>query len=138
MADRMEPAKSALLLGKDVLEKLTLEDMDTISHDHAQIAYLSACSTAEIKVRNLADESIHLASAFQLAGFMHVIGTLWAADDNAAVEIASQFYEGLNLYDKEGGASVAQALHNAVLCYRNKHDNSAAIAEWAPFIHLGC
>ena len=137
-ADLMEPAKSALLLGRDVLERLTLEDMDTINHDHAQMAYLSACSTAEIKVQNLADESIHLASAFQLAGFAHVIGTFWAAADKAAVEVARKFYEGLNLYDKEGGASVAQALHHAVLHYRNKPGNSTAVAEWAPFIHLGC
>ncbi|MCJ1251060.1 hypothetical protein MMC30_008291 [Trapelia coarctata] len=77
-------------------------------HDQAQIAYLSACSTAEIKVRNLADESIHLANAFQLAGFTNVIGTLWAADDNAAVEIASKFYEGLDLYDEEGTASTSK------------------------------
>lgn len=136
-ADQIEPAKSALLLGKNVLEKLTLEDMDNINHDQAQIAYLSACSTAEIKVQNLADESINLASAFQLAGFMHVIGTLWAAHDNASVEIASKFYENLNLND-EGAASVAQALHHAVLCYRNKDHNKTAVAEWAPFIHLGC
>lgn len=140
-ADQVEPAKSALLLGRDVLEKLTLEDIMDIHPmhpDQAQIAYLSACSTAEIKVRNLADESIHLANAFQLAGFTNVIGTLWAADDNAAVEIASKFYEGLDLYDKEGTVSVAYSLHQAVLSYRNEHDNRLAVTRWAPFIHLGC
>jgi len=145
IADRVEPAKSALLLGRDVLEKLTLEDimdmdiMDihSMKDNQAQIAYLSACSTAEIKVQNLADESIHLANAFQLAGFTNVIGTLWAADDNAAVEIASKFYEGLDLYDGEGTVSVAYALHHAVLRYRNEHDNRLAVTKWAPFIHLG-
>jgi tetratricopeptide (TPR) repeat protein len=137
-ADRIEPAKSALLLGRDVLEKLTLEDMDAISHGQAQIAYLSACSTAEIKVKNLADESIHLASAFQLAGFTHVIGTLWAANDDAAVKIASNFYEGLNLFDRGGRGLVAQALHHAVLRYRNEQDNNLAVMKWAPFIHIGC
>jgi tetratricopeptide (TPR) repeat protein len=140
-ADQVEPAKSALLLGRDVLEKLTLKDIMDIHPmhpDQAQIAYLSACSTAEIKVRNLADESIHLANAFQLAGFTNVIGTLWAADDNAAVEIASKFYEGLDLYDEEGTVSVAYALHHAVLRYRNEHDNRLAVTKWAPFIHLGC
>ena len=75
-ADQLQPMQSALLLGRDVLKRLTLEDimrMDFDAHGHAPVAYLSACSTAEIKVRNLADESIHLASAFQLAGFMHVV-----------------------------------------------------------------
>ena len=137
-ADQTEPAKSALLLGRNVLEKLTLEDMDTVSHGHAQIAYLSACSTAEVKVRNLADESIHLASAFQLAGSRHVIGTLWAADDNAAVNIASKLYENLKLLDRVGGALVAQALHNAILYHYKQDGNSATITNWAPFIHLGC
>ncbi|KAK4696568.1 hypothetical protein P7C71_g1361, partial [Lecanoromycetidae sp. Uapishka_2] len=144
-ADQEEPTKSALLLGRDVLEKLTLEDimkMDFDSHENVPLAYLSACSTAEIKVRNLVDESIHLASAFQLAGFMHVIGTLWAADDAAAVEIAGKFYEGLDLYerklDQDENGSVAYALHYAVLHYRNISGNSLAVAKWAPFIHLGC
>ena len=145
-ANQLQPTQSALLLGRDVLERLTLEDilkMDFDTHGHAPIAYLSACSTAEIKVRDLADESIHLASVFQLAGFMHVVGTLWAADDDAAVKIAGKFYEGLEIYDgqlfnqRESG-SVAYALHYAVLHYRNTPENSMAVAKWAPFIHLGC
>jgi len=35
----------------------------------ARIAFLSGCSTAEVKVEQLADEVIHLASGFQVAGF---------------------------------------------------------------------
>ena len=145
-ADQLQPTQSALLLGKDVLERLTLEDimkMDFDTHGHAPVAYLSACSTAEIRVRNLADESIHLASAFQLAGFMHVVGTLWAADDDAAVEIAGKFYEGLDIYDRQlfdqrESGSVAYALHYAIMHYRNIPGNSMAVAKWGPFIHLGC
>ena len=145
-ADRLQPTQSALLLGRNVLERLTVEDimkMDFDTHGHSPVAYLSACSTAEIKVRNLADESIHLASAFQIAGFMHVVGTLWAADDNAAVGIAGKFYEGLEFYDQQlfdqrESGSVAYALHYAVLHYRNIPGNSMAVAKWAPFIHLGC
>ena len=143
-ADQLQSTQSALLLGRNVLERLTVEDimkMDFDTHGHSPVAYLSACSTAEIKVRNLADESIHLASAFQLAGFMHVVGTLWAADDDAAVEIAGKFYEGLEFYDRQlfdqrESGSVAYALHYAVLHYRNIPGNSMAVAKWAPFIHL--
>ena len=145
-ADQLQPTQSALLLGRNVLERLTVEDimkMDFDTHGHAPVAYLSACSTAETKVQNLADESIHLASAFQLAGFMHVVGTLWAADDDAAVEIAGKFYEGLELYDRQlfdqrESGSVAYALHYAVLHYRSIPGSSMAVAKWAPFIHLGC
>ena len=74
---------------------------------------------------------------------MHVIGTLLAADDDAAVKIVGKFYEGLELYDrqlfdKSESGSVAYALHYAVLHYRNVPGNSMAVAKWAPFIHLGC
>lgn len=44
---------------------------------NAQLAYLSACSTAEDKVMKFTVENIHIAAAFQLPGFPHVIGTLW-------------------------------------------------------------
>jgi CHAT domain-containing protein len=44
--------------------------------ERAKIAYLSACSTAGIFEGRLADEVIHLASAFLVAGFRHVIGAL--------------------------------------------------------------
>ena len=135
-ADRFLGYRSSLLLGRDVLEKLTLEDMDAISHGQAQIAYLSACATAGFQ--NQPDESIHLASAFQLAGFPHVIGTLWGADDDAAVEIASNFYQGLNLFDRGGRGLVAEALHYAVVRYRNEQDNGLAVMKWAPFVHIGC
>ena len=137
LADSIEPAKNALLLGKEIEERLTVEDLDEIIHDNAQIGYLSACSTAEIKRLNLVDESIHLASSFQLAGFRHVIGTLRAADDSAAVEIAGQFYKGLSQHTKDDDTAVAQALHDAVLCFRNTKDNCSDIFKWAPFIHLG-
>jgi CHAT domain-containing protein len=44
----------------------------------AQLAFLSACQTARNPARDLLDEAIHLASAFQLAGYPHVVGTLWS------------------------------------------------------------
>jgi CHAT domain-containing protein len=87
---------------------------------------------------NLADESIHLASSFQLAGFRHVIGTLWGADDNAAVEVAKKFYKDLPQYSENGYVSAARALHDAVISFRNTGENWKDISKWAPFIHLGC
>lgn len=83
-------------------------------------------------------ESVHLASAFQLSGFQHVIGTLWGAEDSAAVRIASDFYRFLLQHDDIGGLAVARALHDAVLAFRNTDDNHKAVSQWAPFIHLGC
>ena len=136
-ADRVEPAKSGLLLGKENVEKLTIEDLDTISCQNAQIVYLSACSTAEVGKINLADESVHLASSFQLSGFQHVIGTLWGVDDNAAVEVAKRFYENLPESGEQGHASPARALHDAVVSFRNREENWKDCSKWASFIHLG-
>ena len=137
-ADRVEPAKSGLLLGKDTVEKLTIEDLDTISCQNAQIVYLSACSTAEVGKINLADESVHIASSFQLSGFQHVIGTLWGVDDNAAVEVAKRFYENLPASGEQGYASPAKALHDAIVSFRNTEENWKDCSKWASFIHLGC
>ena len=137
-ADPLDPGKSALLVGKEQIEKLTIEDLDAISCQHARIVYLSACSTAELKMMSLADESIHLASTFQLAGFQHAIGTLWGADDSAAVIIAQSFYKTLLQPDGDGSISVARALHHAILSFRDSGNNRKDIFKWAPFVHLGC
>lgn len=136
-ADPEEPGSSALCLGQDTLEELSVADLDTIKHPDAQIAYLSACSTAEMKVHDLFNENIHLANAFLIAGFPHVIGTLWKADDSAAIEVAGEFYKCLVKGDGAGDESVAVALHKAVLRLRNSVDNNEKIWKWAPFIHLG-
>jgi tetratricopeptide (TPR) repeat protein len=136
--DIHEPAKSSLIIGREAEERLTVQDLDEVSYTSSKVAYLSACSTAEISLRNMADESINVANNFQLAGFQHVIGTLWGADDDAAAQIASFFYPGLIIYKDDGNAAVAQALHDAVVQYRNLGDNAMQVSKWAPFIHLGC
>jgi tetratricopeptide (TPR) repeat protein len=150
-ADPAEPAQSALLVGRDTQERLTVADLDEVFTDktNAQVAYLSACSTAEIQALELANESIHLGSAFQLSGFRHVVGTLWGADDEAAVKIAGEFYRTLFQRrgslggeagigaKKYGNLEVARALHDAVFYYRNEGENWREVSKWAPFIHLG-
>jgi tetratricopeptide (TPR) repeat protein len=136
-SDPIEPAQSALILGNKAEERLTIQDLDEVIHDRAQLVYLSACSTAEIRTLRLIDESVHLASSFQLVGFQNVIGTLWGADDNAAVTIAARFYKELLKQNHIDTGSIAQALQNAVLYYRSLDGNLAVVTKWAPFIHLG-
>jgi CHAT domain-containing protein len=136
-ADPREPGKSALCLGKDRLEELSVADLDTVKHLNAQIAYLSACSTVESKVFDLLDENIHLANTFLIAGFPHVVGTLWKANDSAAIEVAREFYKCLLKGNGAEDESVSFALHKAVLALRNSGDNIGDIWKWAPFVHLG-
>ncbi|KAF5489574.1 hypothetical protein CGCS363_v012051 [Colletotrichum siamense] len=77
------------------------------------LAYLSACGTSQILNYKSVDESIHLAGAFQLAGFRHVIGTLWEVEDSLCVNTAKMTYEGL--WEKGmTDDSVCQSLHHTI------------------------
>lgn len=142
-SDASNPSNSSLYLGSPTtVDRLKISDLQPLSNQLAQVAYLSACSTAEIGARNLVDESIHLASTFQLVGFRHVIGTLWPAHNDTAVDVAAGFYE--NLQNGRGALSVAQALHKAVCDKRVALDEDPEnlpierkIRWWAPFIHQG-
>jgi tetratricopeptide (TPR) repeat protein len=140
--DAVQPGESSLILGRDTVEELTVnETIDAVMQsglNGAQVAYLSACSTAEIRDLEMLHESIHLASAFQLVGFQHVIGTLWKANDDTAVSIASKFYERLFQTQEITGESVSHALHYAVTAVRQAAGASDDLAKWACFIHIGC
>ncbi|KAF2717689.1 hypothetical protein K431DRAFT_193483, partial [Polychaeton citri CBS 116435] len=77
-------------------------------------AYLSACGTnvSGAKSSNLVNTMIHLVSPSRLAGFRHVIGTLWKVDAESCVAVAETTYmvigdEGL------GDVSVSLGLHEA-------------------------
>ena len=62
---------------------------------HAQVAYLSACSTAESEGAQSRDEVIHIVSGFKVAGFPNVVGSLLSAGDEECVEVATHFYSSL-------------------------------------------
>ncbi|KAF2792066.1 hypothetical protein K505DRAFT_388192, partial [Melanomma pulvis-pyrius CBS 109.77] len=82
-SDPLDPARSCLLLDDWNKSPLTVGDLRdlNIQESFPFLGYLSACSTSANRVNRLVDEGIHLASAFQLAGFRHVIGTLWEVSD---------------------------------------------------------
>jgi CHAT domain-containing protein len=151
-ANPTDPSKSALILSPaagtssaQAHSLLTVTDLATISHDNAQLVYLSACSTAENSSADLLDEAIHIASAFQLIGFPDVIGTLWEIRDRAAVSVSRLFYEdlGRRIPDVDTGAGLSAiipyALHDAL--QRHRHSKGVMrgndVLSWAPFIHMG-
>jgi hypothetical protein len=68
-----------------------LQELAGFRHSLAQIAYMSACPTAENSSISLANEVIHIA-AFQLLEFPHVIGTLREAANQCATEVTGAFY----------------------------------------------
>ena len=90
--------KSRLLLEdwrEDSLSAAALQDMNFRQGNAPFLAYLSACGTGRVKDLNLLDEGVHLISACQVAGFRHVIGTLWEVPDEQSVDMARLTYEHL-------------------------------------------
>lgn len=139
--DTKDPASSGLVLGARF--RLTIADLNGENFHPAWLAYLSACSTAESNTKGPIAESIHLANAFQLVGFCHVVGTLWEAYDQPAIYVAAKFYEVLLNGDVDTHKKVAYALHNAILSCKDRKSWEAEVSAelsfkwWAPFIHVG-
>ncbi|MFI9760306.1 CHAT domain-containing protein [Streptomyces sp. NPDC051963] len=111
---------------------LTIPEISRLQLADAELAYLSACSTAHRGWQH-AEESIHLASAFQLAGFRHVIATLWPLADDIAATAAHAFYRALP--PSPTAVDAAQALHQVAHALRDRHPTQPDL--WAPLIHSG-
>jgi hypothetical protein len=134
--DPTDPSNSLLMLHDWQSDPLTVASLAPIKLDRAQLAYLSACRTAFTGTAELIDEAIHLTSAFQLAGFPHVIGTLWEIDDQLAVAVAGDFYTALRTGSGALDIShAARALHRAVRPVRDALPGAPSL--WAAFLHAG-
>ncbi|GAA0439460.1 hypothetical protein Acor_13980 [Acrocarpospora corrugata] len=130
--DPHRPARGALHLADG---PLTVVDIADLKLQHAELAYLSACQSAVGGVR-LPDESIHLAGALQLAGYRHVIATLWSIQETHAVEMADHTYR--NLARGSAGLDVtraAEAVRDATTAIRADHPHSPGV--WVPYVHFG-
>ncbi|MHA6757956.1 CHAT domain-containing protein [Streptacidiphilus sp. PAMC 29251] len=124
--DPTDPSASFLALHDG---RLTVRELMALEINGAELAYLSACTTA-FGGTTLLDESVHIASALQLAGFNHVIGTLWPISDDMAPLIADRVYARLR-----AGDGVAVALHEAVRHMRARYPANPHL--WASHVHHG-
>ncbi|SEU40522.1 CHAT domain-containing protein [Nonomuraea wenchangensis] len=135
VSDPADPAESRLLLSDHVNDPLTVARLIDQRLGDGQLAYLSACLTA-FSLTPLMDESIHLAAAFQLAGFPHVVGTLWPIGDRISVEVARSFYSALMLEDgRLDLGRAAYALHRVTRELRDRFPNNCKL--WGPYLHMG-
>jgi tetratricopeptide (TPR) repeat protein len=132
----MDPSKSQLVLQDWKENPLFVNDIVRLRLENSQFAYLSACSVADCQVEKLLDEGINLASAFQLAGFPSVVGTLWPINDHYSVEVAEEVYRGMIDGDKLDVRKSAAALNLAVRRLRDKLGGES-VSVWAPYIHIG-
>lgn len=141
-SDLWNPSNSCLMLQgspASPLEKLTVKEIMDVNLGQAWLAYLSACSTAQNDVSKLADEQLHLASSFQVAGFSHVVASLWPSQDAICAQVASVFYQSLMITSGVEGScmnrAVAEALHKAVKVVREQNADRPHL--WAQYIHSG-
>lgn len=149
LSDATNPSNSRLVLVGDpntMSGDLTVAAIANLNIKNAQIAYLSACSTADNASPDLADESIHMSSGFQLAGFSHVLAIMWNAENRACKRVSTEFYSLLfegrsNSAERQetqsvgGHGIVSNAFHRAVKKLRD--DNLTQPILWAPYIHTG-
>ncbi|GLV99150.1 CHAT domain-containing tetratricopeptide repeat protein [Streptomyces lavendulae] len=133
--DPTDPSHSRLLLHDHAEAPLTIAALAPVRLEHAQLAYLSACETALTTHTKLLDEAIHLASAFQLAGYPHVIGTLWAVNDFFAARIGDAFYAALTTGPVPEIDRAADGLHHAVRSVRKTLRGTPSL--WAAHLHVG-
>ncbi len=125
-----DPGASRLTLGQ---RSMTVRQLAGVQARHGVLAYLSACRTAFTGTR-LLDESIHIASALQIAGFAHVVGTLWAVSDDDAPGVALTFHREFANGTPEG-IGPAETLHRIVRDLRHRYPRTISL--WAAYAHFG-
>ena len=154
-SDLTEPSQSCLLLEDWKTNPLTVGDLrdHRLQENPPFLGFLSACSTGANKAVKLADEGVNLINAFQLAGFRHVVGTLWEVLDLHCVNVTRVLYETLR---DEGMTDVAvcRGLHRAVRALRDgeiaadgtrdgtliggtTEARGPTNAYWIPYVHFG-
>lgn len=135
LGDLERASGSRLVLHDHTERPLTVRDLARLRLPSVQLAYLSACDTL-LTSPELADEAVHIVSAFQMAGFPHVVGSLWHVDDEIGADVALSVYDTLSRGDGTlDVARTAEALHRAVLSLRATYPHTPSL--WACQVHAG-
>lgn len=128
--DLDNPSRGRLVLHD---RPLAIHEIASMRLRNAEFAFMSACDTARAGT-HLADEAITVAGAMQLAGYRHVVGTLWSIQDTVAAEAAVRLYEAMPR-PGEPATAAAAALHDTVRSLRELFPHQPAL--WAAYVHLG-
>lgn len=132
VSDPQDPSASRLLLHGGPLSAGDVSRQELL---YAELAVLLACHTA--RTGHLPDEAVHLASAFQTAGYPQVVGALWEADDAVSALLAARLYAALRAPapGAVAPADTGRVLNHVVRALRTRYARSPAA--WAPFVHIG-
>ena len=138
-----DPSQSLFLFSDWETNSFSVADMTSVKPHYAQLAYLSACHSANNRSLPLIDEALHMAGACQLAGFPTVVGTLWQISDINSATVSEMLYGAMLMNGKIETGHAAKGLHFAIRKIRDKtkvvkgskilHD----MVIWAPYIHVG-
>ncbi len=128
--NRERPQDSFFQLEQE--EKLTVHNIINARLPDAELAFLSACHSAA-GGSSLPDETLHLASALQFAGFKSVVGTMWEMFDGDGPVLAKAFYKRLMQLGGDHKESAA-ALHYAI---KKLMRTGLSPGRWAMFVHIG-
>ncbi|MGV9366952.1 CHAT domain-containing protein [Amycolatopsis sp. NPDC003731] len=128
--DLDNPSRGRLVLHD---RPLMIREITTMHLRSAEFAFMSACDTARAGT-HLADEAITVVGAMQLAGYRHVVGTLWSIQDAVATKAATRLYKGMPRPGQPAAAAAA-ALHDTVRSLRELFPSQPAL--WAAYVHLG-
>ena len=145
--EERDPSKSRLLLQDWREDPLTVSDVIDLNLEHGQFAFLSACQSAGNPNLDLLDESIHLTAAFQVAGFSHVVGSLWKVRDSHAPTIVEAVVDSMTR-NGNGEISFDKVAAELRKKMRILRDMTRRIPDvpgefppnpliWAPYIHMG-
>ena len=113
---------------------MTVADLADLHLPGPELGVLSGCATAA-PAASLLDEAIHPAAAMQLAGYRHVIATLWSMYDFAGPRLAAALYGQLTAGGRPNADAAPYALHQAAESLRRRHPTHPGV--WAPFAHFG-
>lgn len=129
------PADSLLLLADHRDQPLTVAYLNSLRLAGG-LAFLSACETSASSSQ-LIDEAVHLTGAFHLAGYRHVVGTLWPIGEVSSRLLAGDFHRRLaaTVGEQPDLAGTAVALHAASRVLRNRFPNVPSA--WAAHVHVG-
>jgi CHAT domain-containing protein len=127
--DLRRPGRARLCLSDGGLDAMTIA---TARLGGGELAYLSCCEGA-VPGTEVPDEPLHLALAFQIAGYRNTIATLWSVGDFGAAEVARAIYRRLRPGEAAGCDGAARALRGVVLELRDRYPGEI----WAAYMHAG-
>ena len=123
------PSQASLFLHDG---RLTMLAVSRLRLGQAEFAFLSSCESG-LGGTTMPDEAVNLASALQIAGYRHVISTLWSIGDRLAVDVARQVYAELSAPGPDGSPGPATALHSTLRRIRAEDPSLS----WAAYSHAG-